>query len=183
MTASLSEDASSTARSEAQKVPKLRPPAASLAPTRASGARQAEIEGILIDPRLEGCVSINGPRTKEACPRVAELKTEVASNGAGHGTRQGRSSGFNRQGPGGLATLPAPRVANSDAKAVAQLLNALGYEPTVAQVNTALALLSVLLIEMGGSVSLAVGMALTNTPVEQSVSAPLPQPLPHTPCY
>jgi hypothetical protein len=31
---------------------------------------------------------------------------------------------------------------------------------------------------MEGSVSLAVGMVLTNSPCEQSVSAPLPQPLP-----
>jgi hypothetical protein len=45
--------------------------------------------------------------------------------------------------------------------AVVQLLQSFGYNPTVAQVNTALAVLSVLVIELGGSVSLAVGLALS----------------------
>jgi len=60
-----------------------------------------------------------------------------------------------------LASLPPPKVENSDAKALVSFLAALGYVVTVAQVNTALALLSVLLIELGGSVSLAIGMALS----------------------
>ena len=118
MSASLSEDATSTARSEAQKALETATTRqASLAPTRASAAIQAEIDGILIDPRLEGCVSINGPRTKEACPRVAVLKTELATAKATERDRAEAQASIDKA-RAELATLPAPRVANRDAKAV-----------------------------------------------------------------
>lgn len=83
-----------------------------------------------------------------------------------------------------ITSLPPPKVVNSDAQAIVHFLNSLGYEPTVGQVNTALALLSVLLIEMGGSVSLAVGIALSgdNKPSEspsvKDEEKPLSPPVP-----
>jgi hypothetical protein len=176
LNASLIEDATSTARSDAQKAIKTATShLASLPTVRPSAAIQTEIDGILIDPRLEGCTTINGPRTKEACPRVAVLKTELATAQAtAHDMAEAQAAMDRAHAE--LSALP-PHVSNSDAKAIVTLLNALGYSPTVAQVNLSLALLSVLLVELGGSVSLAVGMAL-KTPVEQSVSIPLSQPPP-----
>ena len=149
MSASLSEDVTSNARSDAQKaIEQATSRLSNALPSRPSAAIQAEIDGILIDPRLEGCKEINGHRTKETCPHVADLRTELAK---AQGIEQDRAQaqGTLDKAHAQIAALPAPKVANSDAKAVAQLLNSLGYEPTVAQVNTALALLSVLLIEMG----------------------------------
>jgi len=59
-----------------------------------------------------------------------------------------------------VSTGPA-KVANSDAKALARYLGALGLEVGPDRLNDLLVLLAVLMIEAGGGLSLAVGMALS----------------------
>ena len=59
-------------------------------------------------------------------------------------------------------TAPA-KVANSDAVALAGYLSALGIETSADRVNKLLVLLAVLVIECGGGLALAVGMALGDT--------------------
>ena len=68
------------------------------------------------------------------------------------------------------ATGPA-KVANSDAKALARYLTAIGLDVTPDRLNDLLVLLAVLMIEAGGGLSLAVGMALTG-PARGSTAAP-----------
>jgi hypothetical protein len=70
-------------------------------------------------------------------------------------------------------------VANSDAKALARHLAAIGLDITADRLNDLLVLLAVLMIEAGGGVSLALGIALsaapagrTGTPVDAAVSEP-----------
>jgi hypothetical protein len=180
MTAALTEDNASSRRTDSQKA--VDQATAELAklptPERPSNAIQAELDGILIDLRLEGCTSINGPRTREKCPHVAELKTELASAQTTEASKSKWQTQLDKARTQ-IANLPPPKVVNSDAQAVVNFLKALGYDPTVAQVNTALALLSVLLIEMGGSVSLAVGMAfsLDNKSVREPLSKEEEKPL------
>lgn len=43
-----------------------------LRPTRPAAELQALIDGALADPRAGGCVALDGPFTRENCPRVAE---------------------------------------------------------------------------------------------------------------
>jgi uncharacterized membrane protein len=50
---------------------------AALGSTRPSGSIEAEMSGILADPRAGGCEKINGPYTREHCPRYFELKEEL----------------------------------------------------------------------------------------------------------
>jgi hypothetical protein len=57
-------------------------------------------------------------------------------------------------------TQPA-KVANSDAKALARYLTAVGLDIDADRLNDLLALLAVLMIEAGGGLSLAVGLALS----------------------
>jgi hypothetical protein len=60
-----------------------------------------------------------------------------------------------------LVRLPTAKVANSDAKALARYLAALGVDVTPERLNDLLVLLAVFMIEAGGGLSLAVGMALS----------------------
>jgi hypothetical protein len=55
-------------------------------------------------------------------------------------------------------------VANSDAKALARHLAAIGLDITADRLNDLLVLLAVLMIEAGGGVSLALGIALSAAP-------------------
>jgi hypothetical protein len=61
---------------------------------------------------------------------------------------------------GALASVQPARVANSDAKALTRYLSAFGLEVSPDRLNDLLVLLSVVMIEVGGSLALAVGMAL-----------------------
>jgi hypothetical protein len=60
-----------------------------------------------------------------------------------------------------LASTNPAKVANSDAKALARYVAAIGFEITADRLNDLLVLLAVLMIEAGGGLSLAVGMALS----------------------
>ena len=160
LSAALSEDNTATRRADSQKtIDEATAHLATLTTTRPSGSVQAEIDGILINPVLDGCKEINGPRTRETCPRVSELRTELATAQATEKDRAKTQATLD-EAHTELVSLPPPKVVNSDAVAVVQLLQAFGYNPTVAEINTALAILSVLVMELGGSVSLAVGLAL-----------------------
>ena len=61
---------------------------------------------------------------------------------------------------GELASIQPARVANSDAKALTRYLGALGLEVSPDRLNDLLVLLAVVMIEAGGGLSLAIGMAL-----------------------
>ncbi len=51
---------------------------ASLPNARPSKELQAEIDGLLLTPGADGCVAINGRITRDVCPKVAELRKELA---------------------------------------------------------------------------------------------------------
>lgn len=161
VSAELSEDNTASHRKSAQEaIEGATAHLAQLPANRPSAVISAEIQGILLDPKLDGCKEINGPRTRGKCPHVAELRKELATAQTIENDRAHWQGELDKARTD-LKLLPPPRVVNSDAAALVSFLAALGFTATVAQVNTALALLSVLLIEMGGSVSLAVGMALS----------------------
>jgi hypothetical protein len=62
-----------------------------------------------------------------------------------------------------LARIQPARVANSDAKVLTRYLGALGLEVGPDRLNDLLVLLAVLMIEAGGGLSLAIGMALSGS--------------------
>ena len=63
-----------------------------------------------------------------------------------------------------LARTGPAKQANSDAKALSSYLQALGLDTDADRVNKLLVLLAVLMIEAGGGLSLALGMALGGRP-------------------
>ena len=78
-----------------------------------------------------------------------------------------------------LASTGPARVANSDAKSLARYMAAIGFEITADRLNDLLVLLAVIMIEAGGGLSLAIGMALSGpsrTPTAASASSVSAQP-------
>jgi hypothetical protein len=67
---------------------------------------------------------------------------------------------------------PAAKVANSDAKALARYLSAAGLDVTPDRLNDLLVLLAVVMVEVGGGLSLAVGMALSGPTREATAASP-----------
>jgi hypothetical protein len=63
-------------------------------------------------------------------------------------------------------------VANSDAKALSRYMPAIGLDVTPDRLTDMLVLLAVLMIEAGGGLSLAVGMALGVAPAGRSEASP-----------
>ena len=59
-----------------------------------------------------------------------------------------------------LAKITPTKQANSDAKALARYLSAIGIDATPERLNDLLVVLAILLIEAGGGLSLAVGLSL-----------------------
>jgi hypothetical protein len=60
-----------------------------------------------------------------------------------------------------LTSIQPARVTNSDAKALTRYLRAIGVDATPERLNDLLVLLAVVMVEVGGGLSLAVGMALS----------------------
>src|SRR5262245_43939768 len=50
-----------------------------LANVRPSATIRAEINGLLADPRVGDCQTMDGPRSKAACPRIASLRAELGN--------------------------------------------------------------------------------------------------------
>jgi hypothetical protein len=71
-----------------------------------------------------------------------------------------------------LAKAQPAQVANSDAKALTRYLGALGFEVSPDRLNDLLVLLSVVMIEVGGSLALAIGMAFNAAPTEHAAPKP-----------
>ena len=47
--------------------------------TRLTGAIEAELNGLLIQPGVNECKTIDGPESKRFCPRIATLRAELAN--------------------------------------------------------------------------------------------------------
>jgi hypothetical protein len=81
-----------------------------------------------------------------------------------------------------LAKNQPARVANSDAKALQRYLLAVGVDIAPERLNDLLVLLSVLMIEVGGSLALAIGIALGDAPAGRTAAPVSTQPeQPQTP--
>jgi hypothetical protein len=134
----------------------------------------AELEAIIgRNPEAGGrCAFVNGS-LRTVCPphplapelarakRRAELEAKVESEASK------------------LATTGPAKIANSDAKALAQYVAAIGFEVTADRLNDLLVLLAVMMIEAGGGLSLALGLALSAAPAgrpEASPSTPADHP-------
>jgi hypothetical protein len=107
---------------------------------------------------------------KNLSNRIAELTNDIARADQRRADQRDKAKAAMEKAASELTTTGPQKVANSDAVALAAYLQGLGLDIDADRVNKLLVLLAVLVIECGGGLSLAVGMALGDkTPNNRSV--------------
>jgi hypothetical protein len=116
----------------------------------------AEIQGVYDATRpRRRIIVVNGKRETEYY-RPAEIEAEL-----GRAKRRVELEAKIAEKAAELAKAEPAKVANSDAKALARYLKALGLDIGADRLNDLLVLLAVAMVECGGGLALAVGMALS----------------------
>jgi len=114
------------------------------------------------------------------CRKVAELAKYSEWALQRYAERRDRAQACMEKASEAFGNIQPARMANSDAKALTRYLGALGLEVGPDRVNNLLVLLAVILIEVGGGLSLAIGMALSG-PLGSATAAPAPVNTPDAP--
>jgi hypothetical protein len=134
-----------TAKAELAKLPNARP--------------VGELDALLASAKPQCRIVVTLNRRDTVCGPPAALVAEL-----GRAKRRGELEAKIDGASAGLALIQPAKVANSDAKALARYLTAVGLDVTPDRLNDLLVLLAVLMIEAGGGLSLAIGMALSGLP-------------------
>jgi hypothetical protein len=134
-----------------------------LRPSRPVGELEALVAGA--KPVCREVQDFKSRRTE--CSPPAALVAEL-----GRAKRRAELESKIERVSGDLVSIQPTRMANSDAKALTRYLGALGVEVSPDRLNDLLVLLSVVMIEAGGSLALALGMALNAAPAERAAPKP-----------
>jgi hypothetical protein len=138
---------------------------AKLANARPAATVKAEIGGILADQRLGDCRTLDGPRTKAACPRVSVLRAEL-----GNADRREKLEADLAALPSNGPVLAIERPADPGAHAVGVYLAALGLA-TPTGLSEWMAAIGVIALEVGSALAgLLVGSV---GPVSERKTTPL----------
>ena len=140
------------AKAEMAKLPNARP--------------VGELEALLASAKPQCRIVVTLNRRDTVCGPPAALVAEL-----GRAKRRAELEAKIDGASAELASIQPARVANSDAKALARYLGALGLEVGTGRLNDLLVLLAVVMIEGGGGLSLAIGMALSGPPQPLSPDA------------
>jgi hypothetical protein len=143
------------AKAEMAKLPNARP--------------VAELEALLASAKPQCRVVVTLNRRDTVCGPPAALVAEL-----GRAKRRAELEAKIDGASAELARMQPAKAANSDAKALTRYLSAIGVDATPERLNDLLVLLAVLMIEAGGGLSLAIGMALGALPAAH------PDPRPDT---
>lgn len=119
----------------------------------------AEIEALLEAAKPVCRIVVQQGRRDSVCTPPPGLTAEL-----GRAKRRADLEGKVERAAGELTKTGPAKVANSDAKALARYLAAIGLDATPERLNDLLVLLSVLAIDFGGGLALALGMALGAAP-------------------
>ena len=149
---------------------------------RPAAELQSLIDGILIDPRAGGCVVLDGPFTREHCPKVAEWRAEQA-----RAQRRTELEATMHAAEANMASGPVAKTADPGAAALAAYLVIFGFEVEPNLLTEALILVGVLALEVGSALSVVLVQAAGGrTPYrapparqEGLTSVPEPQPVVH----
>ncbi|WP_171946466.1 helix-turn-helix domain-containing protein [Hyphomicrobium sp. CS1GBMeth3] len=137
-----------------------------LAPSRPAAEIQAELDGLLLRPGVDGCREINGPITKEVCPRVAELRAEAA-----RAQRRGELLLELKSAEADRKASPAVSQADPGAAALSAYFAALGVPVPTEKLSLWLPLIAVLALQTGSATSALLVQAMRPKPVEPAVPA------------
>jgi len=122
---------------------------------RPAATIRAEINGLLADPRVGDCQTMDGPRSTAACPRVASLRAELG-NAERKEQLEATLAGIQTATP---ATTDKP--ADPAAHALSVYLAALGLVLPERLLTDWLTLIPVLALEIGAALSLLLVQAVS----------------------
>ncbi len=128
---------------------------------RSYGEIRADIDKILLDPRSEGCKTINGPFTRQWCPVVKTLQAELAKS-------ERLNASKNRIEVAKIALKNAPSPKDADPQ-VTFISNLTGLDKET--VGLSLSILVSVLVEIGS----ICGFALIGSPVRKMKKVDLHQ--------
>ena len=138
---------------------------------RPAGVVQAEIDTLLRTPGADDCTIINGPVTREICPRVDLLRQELAASKEA-ATLEGKLAADRKQ----FAGVPVTAAVVDPQSATLARVTGL----TEAEIRDGLTLLIALLIEAGSALGFSiVAFAARHTPAAPSI-APVSDPIAET---
>jgi hypothetical protein len=147
---------------------------------RPAGVIQAEIEGLLRTPGADDCATINGPVTKEICPKVDALRKELAASQRAAELEAGLVADRKR-----LQTVPVAASVADPQSATLSRLTALSES----NIRDMIAFLIAGLVEMGSTLGftfavlasrsvMAAPAPIADMPVEQMDPEPTAEPQP-----
>ena len=132
---------------------------ARLAGVRPAATLKAEMDGLLLDPRVGDCAAIDGPRSKATCPRVATLRAEL-----GQAERKAQLeatlSGLH------TATPAATDKADPGAHAISTYLAAIGIALPDRLLTEWFVLVSVIALELGAALSMVLVQSVGGATIE-----------------
>ena len=127
-----------------------------LAVARPSAELQSLIDGVLSDPRADGCHTIDGPFTRDQCPKLVEWKSEQA-----RAQRRAELETTMRQAERDIASGPTTLAGDPGASALGTYLAALGVVVSTDVLSRWLALVPVLALEVGSALAGVLVQALS----------------------
>ena len=125
-----------------------------------------EVETLLANARPVCRVVVTTSSRETVCSKPPALEAELA-RARQRAKREGEMAAASTD----LKKLGSGRIANADAEVLATYATALGWKVDADHLNKLLVLLAVFVIECGGGMALAVGMALTERPTTVQVAA------------
>jgi hypothetical protein len=151
-----------------------------LPPARPSAELQSLIDGVLIDPRAGGCMTIDGKFTREQCPKVVEWKADQA-----RGQRRAQLEQAIHHAEAAMASGPVAKTADPGATALATYLAIFGLKVEPSLLTELLILVGVIALELGSALSLVLVQAVSGSTTEAQIpasrqtlnSAPEPEPV------
>lgn len=156
----------------------------SMTPTRPADEVNAQIEGLLRTPGVNGCSAIDGKITRVICPRVDVLKAEAARS-----ERRAALEAAVQEAGKELGKAPVAKESDPGAAALAAYLALLGLDVAPKLLTDLLVLVGVLALEVGSALSLVLvqavksradsGLARTKTQLSPMAVHPTGGPVVH----
>ncbi len=148
---------------------------ASMTPSRPVAEVQAEIDGLLIAPNVNGCRAINGSATRKICPKVATARIELA-----RAKRRAELEALltaTAAAPSSGMQTHSVAVADPGAAALSTYLAMLGFSIRPEHLADWLVLLAVLALEIGSALAGVLAGSVRPSPKKDAPIklAPTPQ--------
>lgn len=146
---------------------------AAMPATRPTASLRAEIGGLLLTPGANGCAVIDGKVTREVCPQVAALRTELARAERRDELEALLAAPRPEPPPTGAASVAA---GDPGAEALAAFLALLGVVVTPAVISNWLVLVPVLALEVGSAFAgILAGTPPSPTAVQDAAKSKQPE--------